>query len=705
MSISPVRLAISLDFLDAFSKLPKQIQHKTHKLIDNFQKNPQHRGLNYESIRHARDPYLKSLRVDQTYRAIVRQPEQGHTYILLWIDHHDLAYNWAQNRLCKINPESGAVQIIDLELAKSTETEINQRYTPDIPRRFQNISNRNFLRLGVPEEFLEAVRSVVTDEDIDQLLPQLPEEAADAIVMLGAGYALEKVLEEHQKKQTEYIDTSNLETALNRDDSKRRFYVVENESDLLAMLTEPLEKWRVFLHPSQRRLVEKDWKGPVRVLGGAGTGKTVVAMHRAKWLAQHRFNQPEDLIFLTTFSKNLAIDIEMNLRKICSPEIQKRIHVENIDSWVSNFLKKEGITNKIAYDDQVKALWQKVYRQAPSSLSLSLSFYQDEWKKVIQAHNILTLKDYLAISRVGRGTSLQRTQRVAVWSVFAQYRALLQEEGFKEFDDALREAYHLLQGKSLPFRSIIVDEAQDMSEGVFRLLLAMVGNSKNNLFIVGDPHQRIYSHQVVLSRCGIEIRGRSRKLRINYRTTQQIGQWARSILQDINFDDLDGRSDNLTDYHSLLSGEEPLIQGFSSQTKEIKFLQQKIKQISNHVPLESICLVLRTNYLIEIYQQALEKYNILTYKIRPNEADYQSLPGLRITTMHRVKGLQFEYIFLPCLNQDILPLEKALKSAPDLTTRENLLNLERSLLYVAATRAKQLVTISYYGKPSPFLYL
>ncbi|MGK7875370.1 MAG: 3'-5' exonuclease [Xenococcaceae cyanobacterium] len=709
MSIPPIRLAITADFFYAFSKLPKQIQSKTNKLIDDFKKNPTKTGLNYETIQNARDPNLKSLRVDQTYRAIIRKPDQGNTYLLLWVDKHDEAYQWGQHRLCKINPESGALQIIDVEQAKNLETEISQRKTPQIPGRFNDISNCHLLRLGVPEELLGAVRSVVTDQDIDLLLPQLPEEAADAILMLGAGYSLDAVFEQQQKPDAQVIDTSNIDAALDRDDSKQRFYVVEDDGALSEMLAAPLEKWRVFLHPSQRRLVERDWNGPVRVLGGAGTGKTVVAMHRAKWLAQYRFTQESDRIFFTTFTRNLAVDIEMNLRKICSSETMKRIHVENIDAWVVNFLKNEGIATKIVYDGQVKPLWEQAYTIAPSSPSLPLSFYKDEWREVIQANGIWTLKDYLKISRLGRGTSLKRSERAAIWPVFEEYRFLLQHKGWKEIEDALRDACSLLKSKpgiTLPFQSIIVDEGQDMSEGVFHLLRTMVPSREegNDLFIVGDPHQRIYGRKVILGHCGIEIRGRSCKLRINYRTTEQIRQWATAILEGIDFDDLNGESDDLKDYRSLLRGEVPLVQGFNSFEKEVEFLVKELQKISSeNQPLASCCLILRTNQLVERYRHALQQHKIPTHKIRRSEPDNQAISGVRVATMHRVKGLQFDYIFLPSINQGLVPLEATLQTISDETARQNILNLERSLIHVAATRAKQEVTVTYYGEASLFL--
>jgi hypothetical protein len=382
------KLAISEDFLDAFIKLPRQIQGKTTAFLEKFKKDPTSPGINYESIDNSRDSRLKSVRIDLSYRAIVLKPDKGNTYMLLWVDNHDDAYSWAQRRICKINPESGALQIIDVEQANAIESEISSRKLPEVPGRFDNISDKYLLRMGIPNEFLGAVRAIVTDNDIDQLISQLPEEAADALLMLGAGYSVEETLVLQDKNKEQSVDTDNLDAALEKDDSKRRFRVVEDEAELLEILAAPLEKWRVFLHPSQRRLVERDWKGPVRVLGGAGTGKTVVAMHRAKWLAENRFTNFGDRILFTTFTRNLAVDIEANLRKICSTETMRRIKVENIDAWVTSFLKSEGITAKIVYDDQVAELWEKAYTCQPESPSLTLAFYKDEWRDVIQVNKV-----------------------------------------------------------------------------------------------------------------------------------------------------------------------------------------------------------------------------------------------------------------------------------------------------------------------------
>lgn len=703
-----IRLVMSIDFLDAFSQLPKQIQSKTSAFIQKFKQNPTASGLNYEVIRNAADPNLKSVRVDQAYRAIIRKPDKGNAYLLLWVDKHDDAYNWAQKKICKINPESGALQIIDVEAAAALESELtSQQPEIKVKGRFDEIHDRHLLRLGIPEEMLGAARAVVTDDDVDKFIDRLPEEAVDAVLMLASGYSLNDALHRYEKAdaQQEAVDTSDLDQALARADSKRRFHVITDDDELLEMLAAPLEKWRVFLHPSQRRIVERDWNGPVRLLGGAGTGKTVVAMHRAKWLAENRFNQPGDRILFTTYTHNLAIDIEENLRKICSPEVMKRIKVENLDRLVSSFFRTEGIPIDIVYGNQLKPLWEKAH--ALDTQDLSLAFYQDEWKQVIQAQNVQTLQGYFLASRVGRGTRLNRLKKAEIWPVFEEFRSLVKQKGWKEREDAMYDALSLLNNKpenSLPYQSVVVDEAQDMGPAAFKLLRAIVPAGKNDMLIVGDPHQRIYGRKVVLGRCGVEIRGRSRKLRINYRTTDETRRWATAVLAGIPTDDLDGGKDSLQDYRSLMHGEMPQIHGFSNLQQEIDFIETYLKDIEDaEAPLSSVCLMVRTKHLAKLYAQHLEKASIKVRRIKRSEIDNPSLPGVRIATMHRVKGLQFEHVILAGITRDDLPLSYVIEAASDTAARKAFLLSERCLLHVAATRAKSSVTITYHGQPSELL--
>lgn len=703
------RLALSDDFFTSYSRLPRNIQEKVSKFINLFRQAPTAPSLNYEPIQNSLSKFMRSVRIDQTYRAILLKPESGNIYILLWVDHHDDAYHWAQRKTCIVNEESGALQIIDVAEAEAANTHLAQKYQNQTPGRFQTIKDKHLMRLGVPEILLPAVRQVVTDEDVDNLLPHLPPEASDALLMLASGYEVDEVLRQLDKSQApQKTDPEDLVAALDNADSLSRFVVITSDAELEEMLEAPLEKWRVFLHPSQRKLIERDWNGPVRVLGGAGTGKTVVAMHRAKWLLQHRFTDPSDQILFTTFTRNLTVDIEANLKGICSPDLMSRIKVKNLDSWVTDFFRQEGVQMNILYGHNTKELWKAAYDLAPTALGLPVEFYQQEWKDVVLAQECQNLRDYLKAKRIGRGTRLNRSQRQEIWPVFEEYRNLLRQQNLREPDDAFRDAAKLIQVRGegvLPFQAVIVDEAQDMSPAAFELLRAIVGKPKaNDLFIVGDAHQRIYGKVVTLSHCGIDIRGRSRKLRLNYRTTDEIRRWAMAVLEGTTIDDLDGGSDSLIDYRSLVHGEAPVIRGFDSPDAELQFLKTTLQDLQIDDPtLSSVCLVVRTKDWVKKFEQLLSQSNIPVRRIRRNQPDNPTEPGVRIGTMYRVKGLQFNYMLLPSLNSTILPLSTVYEACVDKTAQHAFITGERCLLHVAVTRAKKQVFISYHGQPSSLL--
>lgn len=699
-------VAISSEFMNAFAAIPKKMQSKVLEFITKFRSNPMAPSINYEKITQFKDQSLRSVRIDDTYRGIVKKPDTGNVYMLLWVDHHDKAYEWARNKKCTINRETGSLQVyevdeIEIEKASALQTE-NQK---DL---FASVHNRHLVKIGIPEELLPLVRTIWTEDQLEKAADQFPMEAHEALTALAAGFTLDEVLNEYGMVEDEKtIDTTDYATALKNPDSKRRFVVVENDLELQEILEAPLEKWRVFLHPSQRNIVEKEWNGPVRILGGAGTGKTVVAIHRAKYLAEHVFTQEHDKILFTTFTRNLAADIKENLSKICSDRLMRRIEVINLDRWVTSFLRKNDYTYEIDYGKRTKYFWDKAITLAPSELGLADSFYREEWERVIQPQGITSFPEYVKAARIGRGVRLTRPDRKAIWSVFEEYRLLLNEHNLREVDDAMRDACALIKEKGdiLPYRAVVVDEAQDMGVQAFKLIRQIAGQAhRNDIFIVGDAHQRIYRHKVVLGQCGIKITGRGRTLRINYRTTEENRRWAVGLLRGIDFDDLDGGQDDQKGYKSLLHGSIPVIEHFHSFQAEVAYIINYLKTVENSgEDLNQVCLVARTHDLLIQYDGALKSRGLETYSIKRDEAEDRRKPGVRLATMHRVKGLEFDRIIIAGVNEGIVPLRANATSSSDKIIKEENETQEKALLYVAATRAKKSVLVTSFDNPSGFL--
>ena len=692
-------VAISQDFFNAFASLPKGKQNKVMEFLSKFRSNPEANGFNYEKIQNASDPNMRSVRIDDTYRAILIREEDTNVYLLLWVDHHDEAYQWAVKKRCILNQITGSIQVYE---AQESTSQPEMPASPEEKPLFASVSDELLQKLGVPKEQLSFVRTL-TESSFDATKDKLPRDAYEALDYVRIGLDPKEVIAElYGDTATE--NTGDMASALQNPITKMQFYVAEGEEDLKAMMNAPLEMWRVYLHPSQRRIVRKEYKGPARILGGAGTGKTVVAMHRAKELASHCLGTEK--ILFTTFTENLASDILDNLRKICAPDIMKHIEVVNLDQWVNRYLRAHDYPYTIVYGDRIEEMWKKAESYTGEDFDLPAGFFQEEWDMVVQALNIQTLPEYVKAPRPGRGIRLDRKTRIRIWKVFEEYRAMMDAEKVCDATCAMNECAQLLtSGPEVRlYSAVIVDEGQDFGPSAYRLLRAIAGSEHtNDLFIVGDAHQRIYKNKVTLSRCGINVKGRSGKLRMNYRTTEEIRHRAMNVLAGLSFDDLDDGIDDGKGYISLSHGTPPTVTTYTTQDQEAADLIKNIQeQTAAGVDPREICIVARTNPLLDDYKKYLTSAGIACYEVKRRQGDDRSRIGVRLATMHRVKGLEFTIVFIVAANKNYIPLKTAVTKT-DPIEREAAITGERCLLYVAMTRAKKMVKISAYGSVSEFL--
>lgn len=686
-------VAISTDFLTAYAALPRQKQGKVTEFFNKFRNDPMHPGINFEKINEGIDKNICSVRIDDTYRGIVVREPESNVYILLWVDHHDEAYAWAKRKKCSINKLTGSVQIFDVQEV------IEEQKAIDEPALFANISDEVFEKIGLPEEQLPMIKAIKTLEGLHSLKAAIPEEAFEGLEWLGNGFSVEEVLNTlYPETEKVEVQENDFAAALQTDTSRKSFVIVEGEEELQAIMQEPLEKWRIFLHPTQRKVVEKNFNGPARVLGGAGTGKTVVAMHRAKMLASNL--ESNEKILFTTYTKNLAEDIKDNLRKICTAEEMKRIDIINLDAWVSNFLRRQGYEYQIVYDEEVDKAWRDAIAIAGGDLSFVENFYKDEWVKVVQAQEVYDKVSYCKASRIGRGVRLDRKVRMQIWNVFDEYQNIMNEKLQRDVETAMYECRKIIENKKLTgqYTSIIVDEGQDLSPSAYRLLRSLAGDEhRNDIFIVGDSHQRIYRNKAVLSKCGINVRGRSSYLRINYRTTEEIRKFAFGLLNGVSFDDLDDDYDNGKGCQSLTHGDKPEIKEFATPEEELDYLVSKIHELETAgVEQKNICIVARTHKLLDSYIAGLQRAGIKSFEIKANKTDDRTFEGVRIATMHRVKGLEFDYVFAVAVNKKVLPFGIRADFEDDISLEEFRTG-EKCLLYVALTRARKSACVTCYG--------
>lgn len=695
MSTLHPTVAIGGTFLKSLMALPDKIMKKARETITKFQHNPTSPGLNYEKINNAKDERLRSIRIDQTYRCIVRKADKGDAYMLLWVDKHDEAYAWAENRICGVNALTGAIQVLEVQesatITAKTENTSQAEYVAQ-PGVFDKFSDRDIAQLGATDEMLPLIRSIKEENQLENLQRRFTTQVYEALYMLACGEDFDAVLDELGIDVGKEYDPEDFQAALKLDTNKQHFASISDDAELEAILNEPLALWRVYLHPSQRKLVQATFKGPARVLGGAGTGKTVVAMHRAKYLASQCADN--ERILFTTFTKSLINDIKNNLQKICTYDEIKKIEVIHLDAWCHNFLKARNYKHDIAYGSpgpKGHTLQTRLWEQAMGELdsdAMSSAFLRDEWDKVIQYHDIESFADYARVPRTGRRGRLSRLQRKAIWPVFGEYRTLLNEHQLWEPPDMMRAARSILEADQLSggFKHVIVDEIQDFHPQAFRLMRAMMPTeqfSQNDLFLVGDGHQNIYGHHIVLSHLGINIRGRGKRLRLNYRTPEETRRWASAILKGVEVDDLDGSKDTDRGYRSILSGPDPVFEPCDSFDDEIKAISKWIQDIQKDNGEHVVCVSARTNAGCDDYAKALGAAGIAIHQITDKEHDIADPHPVRIATMHRIKGLEFDHVCLAGLGKTNWQ-----------TMDENRMEREKCLLHVAATRTKNSLLVT-----------
>ncbi len=708
------RVSYDIGCMKSLRKLPDKVSLRFMDMMTRYMSAPDSNGLNLETVEGSKDNSIKSLRVDQGYRAIAF--ETGKDIMFVHVNEHDKAYRWASGRRVKLDPATNRVRII-----QEIETDTDARVSSDKKDLFEGYADKKLLALGVSEEELPAVRNIAEFEQLEAQEGRFDPLTYQVLYALAAGYSEEEVyamtgVAEIDQDPVAVSDVeSSFEQLVETEESRQTIFIPESEAELRRVFEEGLEGWRVFLHPEQRKLAYRDYNGPAMVRGGAGTGKTVVAMHRAKHIADQIAADPSrsgEKVLFTTFTTSLVQDILSNLRTLCPEHLEAnpaRIEVINLDRWVSQFLRRKDFGRTIAYfgeaRDQLDEIWREVFDEHEVPENLTEDFVKAEWAQIVQAKGVTEKREYLKVSRAGRGTALDRRKRAALWSIFSDYRARMISNGLAEPDDAYREATELLSAEApnLPYCAVVVDEAQDMGEQAFKLIRSIVplraDGDKNSLFIVGDAHQRIYGRRASMASCGINVRGRSRRLRLNYRTTDKIRAWAVSILEGVNVDDLDDGMDSLSGYVSLLQGPDPDLVSYPSEIAELKGLAEWVsKTIASGTVPEEIGILCSRRTDISRVSDTLKAMEIVSKELKASEADSREVPGVRLTTMHRAKGLEFFAVAIPFMSKSAFPPAKAINSAVDQADLSDIIDQYRSLLHVAATRAKKDLRVSWSGE-------
>jgi superfamily I DNA/RNA helicase len=673
-------VVLAITFIPAIQRLAANEQVRAIDFLVKFQENPAHPGLSLERVTDARDPDIWSARITRDLRAIIHKTSDR--YALLYAGHHDDAYTWAERRRVEVHPVTGALQIV--EAAEVVREEL--QWTPAKGTTlFADHSDIYLRSLGLPDDWLPVIREIRDDDQLLSVAGNLPEEVAERLLRIASGEIV-----------TPPTPVAAAKTLTASGDSQRRFWVVEDAAELAELLQKPIAAWVRFLHPSQRELVDGAFKGPVKVTGGAGTGKTVVAMHRARSLSRSGKR-----VLLTTFVGTLCQNLGRGLQLLCNADERSRITVATIDSIAHGIVRKREPRVQLADDGTIEAKINEfaIYAEGVADAS----FLVAEWNNVVRPQGIGSWTEYRSARRTGRGRPLSAKDRRAVWNVFERLLEALSSTGHLPPHILASRAATLVESgdSTSEFDAVIVDEVQDLTVAQLRLVRALASRAPENLMLVGDGGQRIYSGGYSLHALGIDVRGRSKKLRLNYRTTKQI-QVAADRIIGTESDDLDGAIESRHP-KSLLRGPEPTVTGFPTESKHDKFLVDEIRRvIAEGISPNEIAIFVRTKDLVKATKNVLHKAAI-EYEVLDRDTDLADASGVNIATMHRAKGLEFKVVFVARCGAEFVPLSSVLRKQTDPADRDATLALERQLLYVSLTRARDEAIVTWVGKPSPFL--
>jgi hypothetical protein len=685
-------VSIAKTFTASTRKLSTADRGRVFDFLTKFLDDPGSPGLNFETVQGASDRGMKSARVTQDLRTILHQADGVLT--LLYAAPHEEAYRWAERRRVEKHPVTGTLQIV--ETAESVRQELEAvAPQPDVPRLFAGFDDEYLFSLGVPRDWLPTVRQIHSEDQLLAVAARLPEEVAERLLTLSTGELVtppEPVAPETPIEQ----NPENL----------RRFWVVQDASELADVLEKPIEDWVRFLHPSQRRLVAQDFGGPAKVSGAAGTGKTVVGMHRARRLAAEG-----QRVLLTSFVTTLCRNIEHNVRILCAgtPLVSgvdgsaaDRITVSTVHRQALALAKAVEPNVYPVDSDKVVLLVER--HRGLAGCPFDAGFLVSEWNGVVEPQGILTWDEYRDAARTGRGKPLSVRQRKDCWKVFGGVWDELKAAGGLPWPAVCRAAREAVESGRVesPFDAVIVDEVQDLGPQELRLLAALAAKNPGGLMLLGDAGQRIYPGGFSLKALGIDVRGRSHVLRINYRTTEQIRHFADGLLPRAG-DDFDGGAEDRRS-RSLLQGPPPTLREFTTAPEQDEFIVSTVRRLLGEgMAANEIAVFARSGSNLQSVREALDAAGIETVSLSTDQDLAAAARGVNLGTMHRAKGLEFKAVFVVNCGHSVVPHAHTLGKYRDQGDYDAAYERERQLLYVALTRARDEVFVTWVGRRSEFL--
>ncbi|MCX4391269.1 AAA family ATPase [Micromonospora peucetia] len=707
------QLAFANSFWESFDVLEKPIKAGVRKAMAKFQQLTiaelyADKGLHLESVNNARDPRMRTIRINDFWRGVVLAPDDGSDiFLLLSVVPHDGAYTWAAKRLYTVNTATRALEVRNVVAIEQLTPALEKAAAQAPTLLFARHSDTVLRHLGIDDQVLRAVRTIIDKPQLEAFGTLLPEDQFEVLQHLAEGFPPDDVYRDlvAQRRPAHATPEPSESLAMAIANTTSRITLVTRPDELAEILDKPFAAWRVFLHPSQRRVAYRvSYNGPAQVTGGPGTGKTVVALHRVKHLLAR---SADSRVLLTTYTNALAATLRENLAALLGDEKQlARVEVTTVNAFANRTVRAlAGRVPTPIGDADERQVWRRVCGRL--KLSWTEQFLAQEFRHVVLAQDVRSREEYRVASRRGRGSALGSRQRDQVWDGVEMFSAELSAAGTMTHLQVCARAAQLLDGADLDvhgFDHVVVDEAQDLHPAQWRVLRAAVVPGADDMFITGDPHQRIYDSRVSLSALGISVAGRSSRLRINYRSTEEILSWSTGVLVGSHVDDLGGEGeDSLTGYRSLLHGKRPHTQGYPTPQAETIALVERVGEwLEQGVQPSEIGVCARFNTVLGSVQDELTGAGIPAVRVRDQPG--ADVDGVRLATMHAMKGLEFRCVAVVGVTAKTVPFAKEVTPIEvDQLQHDSDMLRERCLLFVASTRAREALHVSWSGASSPFL--
>ena len=739
------------------NRIPPELKKKAFAFIEKLNDDPASPGLHIEKIVNSADSRVRTGRVDQGNRAILfKLAGRGEVvFVFHGVWPHDEANRLAERVVLNANPINGVLDVIEQAATEPVSPPEHKTPAPSrrppaaddaadvdfVVRDAPSEGGSDFDGRGLLEHYGVTLADLVDDLGLDADVAERAMAARDEVEMtrvvesvradwqglvlidLSGGMPIAEVKEVYRLEPVGPMSDEELVDRIKREDGAHNFVWIESNEELERVIDEDdFGAWRVFLHPEQRAYVDRRYGGPARLSGGAGTGKTVVILHRACALVRRN---PEGKALVTTYTRNLADALRRDLKRLdASIPLAQRMsepgaHVVGIDSFAAAVVRSSGSgiskaaeqvlgvgTHEVEVDPTATG-WADAISSSGADVPAPLrspAFFSEEYAAIVLPNRITSKDEYLRVRRSGRGVRLDRAARLAVWAVIEAYRAAGRAYGRVDFDEvAALAAAHLdlrAEQHGRPFDHVLVDEGQDLSPTRWQLLRAAVAEGPDDLFIAEDSHQRIYGQRITLGRYGIRIVGRSRRLRLNYRTTAQVLKWAMSVLDGADFVDAEGEAEDHGGYRSARSGPEVSVLHAESPAGELDLAASTIEGwLDEGVEPETVAVLVRDRFTQERVVNGLAERGVDVRGVGKEAVR----PGAPVAmTMHRSKGTEFGRALLFGLRDGAIPAVPK-DQQYDEAARADAELRERSLLYVAATRARDMLAITYSGAPSPLV--